>query len=78
MLCLPKDYVPLKDSKLEQMRWQRFYYQHPLHDSNNEFCYDLSELEKKRMVAFIERKLKSSFGVGKVSVMINKEDKVIS
>ena len=76
MASLPKNCVPLRGSKAERERLRRITYQHPQHDSNIEYCHDMPDLEKKRMVKFTERRKKKFFGIGKVFVLTTDEDKV--
>lgn len=75
MSCLPKNCQPLNGSKAEHRREEHFKHQNPLQDASVEFCHEISDLEKKRMLKFGERRIKNCFGVGKVFVM-SKEDEV--
>lgn len=69
MSSLPKNCQPLKGSKAERQREDNFKYQHPLQDVNADFCHKLSDLEKKRLIKFGERRIRDCFGVGKVFIM---------
>lgn len=69
MSCLPKNWRPYKGSKAEQQREEIFKYQHPLHDASAQFCHNISDVEKKRMLKFGEKRIRECFGVGKVFVM---------
>lgn len=73
MTCLPKSCVPFKSAQ-KQMQ-EKFNCQHPYHDGNLLFCHDMSDLEKKRMRTFGDRRLRKNFGVGQVSIMTS-ADKV--
>ena len=72
MECLPKNCRPYKGTKAEKQRQEHFRYQHPLHDANPEFCHQISDVEKKKMLKFSEKRARC-FGVGKVLVVTDPE-----
>ena len=72
MSCLPNDHVPLRGSEGERMRARLYLNQLPPHDTNPASCHKLSDLEKKRLVKFAERRKNKSSSVGNV-VMLEQE-----
>lgn len=76
MSSLPKECVPLKGSQGEKHRAQQFLHQLPAYDSSPEVCHKMTELEKKRMLKFVERRKNKFFGIGTVSLEESGSSKV--
>ena len=59
------------------MEWRenQFLKQLPAYDTCPDVCHDLSDLEKKRMVKFVDMRRKKFFGVGEVETLL--ESKVL-
>lgn len=77
MSCLPNEYVPLRGSEGERMRARLYLNQLPPHDTNPASCHTLSDLEKKRLLKFAERRKSRSSGVGKVVMLEQDGQKVL-
>ena len=68
MQSLPEECVPLKGTPGEHYRSQQFIHQHPPQDLNPENCHKLTDLDRKRMAKFAERRKNRFHGVGTVEL----------
>lgn len=73
---LPSGCVPKKGKEGEEQRVQRFTQQMPVYDFSLDVCHKLTELEKKRMLKFVEKRRKESYGVGTVELEMSEEGRV--
>ncbi len=64
MQSLPEEYRPVKGGPGETYRAQQFIHQLPPHDLSPDKCHQLSDLEKRYMGKFTERRTNKSYGVG--------------
>lgn len=76
MQSLPTGCVPKRGAEGEEQRMQRFTQQMPVYDFSLDVCHKLTELEKKRMLKFVEKRRKESYGVGTVELEMSEEGKV--
>ena len=76
MSSLPEDCVPLKGKPGEAHRARQFSLQLPTHDASPEACHKLSDLEKKRLLKFVERRKSKNFGVGSIELLESSSSKV--
>ena len=68
--CMPEECVPLYGSQGVDWRENQFLKQLPAYDTCPDVCHDMSDLEKKRMVKFVDMRRKKFFGVGEVETLL--------
>ena len=76
MQSLPRECVPAVGTEGESYRRTQCFTQLPLYDFSLEACHKMSDLEKKRMGKFTERRRTKFFGVGKVKLKNTRDDQV--
>ena len=69
MQCFPTECVPLFGSKGEEWREGEFMKQLPAYDTCPEACHDMADIDKKRMIKFVDMRRKKCFGVGEIEVL---------
>jgi hypothetical protein len=70
MQCLPEECVPLFGSKGEEWREKEFMQQLPAYDTCPEACRDMEDIDKKRMIKFVDMRRKKFFGVGEIETLL--------
>ena len=76
MQSLPPECVPAVGAEGESYRRTQCFTQLPLYDFSLEACHKMSDLEKKRMGKFTERRRTKFFGVGKLKLKNTRDDQV--
>lgn len=76
MQSLPSECVPAVGTEGESYRRTQCFHQLPLYDFSLEACHKMSNLEKKRMGKFTERRRTRFIGVGKLKLKSTRDDQV--
>ena len=76
MQSLPPEFAPLVSSEGETYRRMQCFLQLPLYDFSLDACHKMTDVEKKRMIKFAERRQREFFGVGCLKLKNNREDQV--
>ena len=76
MKCLPEDHRPLLCTIGEMTHARLYLNQLPSQDFDPESCHKLTDIERRRLVKFADRRRTKAAGVGAVTWLSSKERKV--